>query len=106
MNKDFKLWFTDDYWDLYIWIDKKKKISSFQLGFGKPSDEQMVIWKKGAKSLKTAAVESGEDHPGINQSPILKEGIRIDTDKIIERFKKDSKRIDPAVSKFIIEHLK
>ena len=104
-DRDFKVWYTDDYWDLFIWVDASKRISSFQLSYGKPDKEHLIMWSKDANSLRIARVETGEDDPSANRSPLLYEADDADVPTVLSKFTKDSRRIDPAIARFIISKL-
>ncbi len=103
-GEDFKVWFTDDYWDLFIWIDKNKRVSSFQLGYGKPAEEQMIIWRRGG-GITAARVSDGEENLTENRTPMLTENSDYDLDSVIKRFSEDSKKINSKISDFVISTL-
>ncbi|ORC30322.1 hypothetical protein B4O97_18060 [Marispirochaeta aestuarii] len=103
-GEDFKVWFTDDYWDLFLWIDRNKRISSFQLGYGKPSEEQMLIWRRGG-GLTAARVSDGEETLTENRTPLLTETSDYDLDSVIERFSGDSKKINSKIADFVVSTL-
>ncbi|MBN2509194.1 MAG: hypothetical protein JXB03_02915 [Spirochaetales bacterium] len=105
-NRDFKIWYTDDYWDLFLWIDAKKQVSAFQLCFGKPDNEHIIMWNRKGNTIKTARVESGEDDPSQNRSPLLYEAGNVNIHQTVLRFEKDSKKMDPALAKLVISRLK
>ncbi|WP_321991271.1 hypothetical protein [Marispirochaeta aestuarii] len=103
-GEDFKVWFTDDYWDLFLWIDRNKRISSFQLGYGKPSEEQMLIWRRGG-GLTATRVSDGEETLTENRTPLLTETSDYDLDSVIERFSGDSKKINSKIADFVVSTL-
>ena len=95
-NENFKLWFTDDFWDLFVWVGKDKKVSAFHLSYGKPNNEKILTWKKRG-SFSHAKVLDGEQHASTNMAPILvKDGIFKGLE-IEQRFIKDSKKINPSI---------
>lgn len=99
-GEDFKVWFTDDYWDLFVWIDSEKRISAFQLGYGKPSDERVLSWKrKGGFSAMT--VSSGEESMTANRTPIMVKDTDFDADAVGERFARDSVKINQKIAAFV-----
>lgn len=98
---DFKVWFTDDYWDLFVWIDSSKRISSFQLGYGKPAQEQMIIWRRGS-GISAAKVSDGEENLTENRTPLLKANSSYDSDAVLKRFREDSKKVNTKIADFVI----
>ena len=103
-GEDFKVWFTDDYWDLFIWIDRKKTISSFQLGYGKPAEEKIIKWTRGG-SLYAMTVSSGEETLSANRTPILVMDTSFDKELVIAKFREDSRRVTRQIADFIIARL-
>ena len=41
-----KRWCTDEFFDLFVWFDKRGEIASFQLCYDKPRDKQAFTWKR------------------------------------------------------------
>ena len=99
-GEDFKAWFTDDYWDLFVWVDKNKRISSFQLGYGKPSDERIVSWKRGGK-VSAMTVDNGEDNLTANRTPVMVADADFDREKILAKFLADSKKVNKQIVDFV-----
>jgi hypothetical protein len=99
-GEDFKVWFTDDYWDLFVWIDSEKRISAFQLGYGKPSDERVLSWKRGG-GFSAMTVSSGEESMTANRTPIMVRDSDFDADDVGERFARDSVKINGKIAAFV-----
>ena len=99
-GEDFKVWFTDDYWDLFVWIDGEKRISAFQLGYGKPRDEQILSWRRGFR-LTALSVSDGEEALTENRTPLLVQGKEVDAGKVREKFLADSQKINKKIVSFV-----
>ena len=99
-----KSWYTDDFFDLFVWFDEQDRIVSFQLSYGKPADEKMISWNK-RSGITHARVEDGEQQSGRQKAaPILvRDGPVANT--LSDNFRSASSAIDPQVASFIIEKL-
>jgi hypothetical protein len=96
-----KRWFTDEFFDLYVWFDKQGEISSFQLCYDKPRDEHAFTWKR-PSTYYHQRVDDGENRPGKNKStPVLLPDGAINTRFIAEQFFLESKSIDRAIAEFV-----
>jgi hypothetical protein len=63
-------WFTDDYMDVYVWYDLNTTLIGFQVCFEKNKIEKAFTWfSSGYCSMY--GVDSGEDSPLKNMTPIL-----------------------------------
>ena len=100
-GEDFRRWFTDDYWDLYVWIDEKDDISGFQLCYGKPDSEHALTWGRDGKFTHTRISGPGDLHAGNIMSPILVTDGFFDYRAVSGRFWKDSAGLAPAVRSFV-----
>ncbi len=100
-----KRWFTDSYFDLYVWLDAMANVASFQLCYNKPNDEHAFTWKR-PKSYYHQRVDDGENRPGKNKStPVLLPDGAIDINSIAQRFSQASKNIDQKIATFVREKL-
>lgn len=96
-----KRWFSDSFFDLYVWIDKGGEVASFQLCYDKPRDEHALTWKRPG-TYYHQRVDDGENRPGKSKStPVLLPDGAIDNHFIAERFTQESKDIDPEIATFV-----
>lgn len=99
-----KRWFTDEYYDLFVWYGEDGEISSFQLSYDKGRNERALTWtRKGG--FRHTGVDSGEDSPIDSMSPILVADGLFDSAAEAERFHAESGEIDPQVSRFVYSRL-
>ena len=99
-----KRWFTDEYYDLFVWHDDREQISSFQLTYDKGHEERAVTWtRKGG--FQHTGVDAGEDSPVESRTPILVADGAFDSPAEAERFRRESAEMDPQVSRFVYSRL-
>ncbi|MDP2886685.1 MAG: hypothetical protein Q8P51_16880 [Ignavibacteria bacterium] len=98
-------WFTDEFFDLFVWSDNKGEIASFQLCYDKGRDEHALTWKR-PSSYYHQRVDDGENRPGKSKStPVLMADGMFDFRKISARFKTESADIDQVISGFVSDKL-
>jgi hypothetical protein len=97
-------WFADDFFDLIVWFDDQNDISGFQLCYNKETDERALTWKR-QSSFTHHRVDDGEAKPQRKATPILLADGKFDYKVIADRFKEESKKIDRAVSEFVLEKI-
>jgi len=63
-------WFFDDHFDLIAFFNPDGSILGFQLCYDKPDNEKALMWNSN-RGLSHHAVDSGEQSPWVNRSPML-----------------------------------
>ncbi len=107
-KKDKRRWFTDDYWDLYVWIRKDGTYSGFQLCYGKPDGEHALTWMDDSGPVHAGVSESSHGRTGagnMEASILVADGV-FDVDGVARRFWKESRDIDPEVRRYIAVKMK
>jgi hypothetical protein len=93
-------WFSDDELDLIVWYTESGEISGFQLCYDLRGAERAFTWKHG--SLIHTAVDSGDESPLHNRSPILVSCPVASVDKVIDEFKSRSQGIEPSIAALVL----
>lgn len=98
-------WFTDEYFDLYVWQDERDDIIEFQLCYEKFQNERSLTWKK--KSGYTHdRIDNGEDRPEKQKAtPILVGDGHFEHERIATIFKKESRELEDKISRFVYEKI-
>lgn len=99
-GENFKVWYTDDYWDLFVWIDREKRISGFQLGYGKPDNERIFAWSR-ERGFTAMTVSDGEEALTENRTPVMVADTNFDAAGVGRRFKADSAKVNPKIVEFV-----
>jgi hypothetical protein len=66
----FRRWFADENFDLIAWYEAGSNLYGFQLTYDKGGEEKTVTWF-GNGAVSHHQVDSGEDDPLANRTPIL-----------------------------------
>lgn len=93
-------WFTDIYFDLFVWYNKDNSIYGLQLCYDKNNFERAFTWteKAGFSHLK---VDDGDVRGRGKMTPILIADGIFDFETAAERFKQHSKNLDKGLSAFV-----
>jgi len=104
-GEDFCRWFRDEYIDLYVWTNPSGTITGFQLCYDKPGKERAFTWFSG-KGFFHHRIDSGDQHPTKNQSPVLVQDGLFQGDEVERRFAENSKSLDANLAAFVTQKLK
>ena len=97
-------WFADEFFDLIVWYDDKNEISGFQLCYNKEDDEHALTWKR-KSSYTHHRVDDGESKPHRKATPVLVADGMFNHKVVAERFSRESKNIEQALSEFVSEKI-
>jgi hypothetical protein len=97
-------WFTNTYFDLIVWYDKRKVITGFQLCYDKSYNEHAITWKIDEGFLHNK-IDDGEFAGQAKATPILVPDGNFDKNAILERFKKESTGLDREIREFVSRKL-
>ena len=98
-------WFSDQYFDLIVWLDGKNKIKGFQLCYDKKKSEHALTWRK-ESGYTHHLIDTGETIPEHHKAtPILVSDGVFDYKAIASIFKKESQEIDQKVANFVYKKI-
>ena len=98
-------WMSDEYFDLIVWYEPSNAIHGFQLCYGKPGGERALTWLK-IRGFGHAKVDSGEEYPEANRTPILLPDESFPTTDVIREFQQRSKTLPKSLRNFVLAKLK
>ena len=98
-------WFSDEYFDLIVWLGNRREIIGFQLCYDKLGDERALTWKK-ETGYAHHRVDAGErGRVSGKATPILVTDGDFNHTAIAHVFKERSAQIDKKVSRFVYNKL-
>jgi hypothetical protein len=103
-DEDFRRWFTDDFFDLFVWFSKKGKITAFQLSYDKNINERAITWRRKGGFMHTK-VDDGEHLPSSMMTPVLVSDGVFDNKTIAERFKEAAAELDSKLVNFVYKKI-
>ena len=98
-------WMSDDYFDLIVWYEPSNAIHGFQLCYGKAASECALTWMK-KRGFTHANIDSGEDSPEANRTPILLPGGSFPATRVGQEFRRRSERLPKSLRNFVLAKLK
>jgi len=98
-------WFSDDYFDLIVWVGQNGVIAGFQLCYDKFKKERALTWTEN-NGYKHERVDDGEANPLKNLTPILVPDGMCPTQEIIDLFMLRSVEVDSRLRSFVLDKLR
>ena len=99
-EQGFRRWFSDEELELIVWYSAAGEISGFQLCYDLQGTERSFTWKKDG-ALKHAVIDSGEDSPLQNQSPMLFSEPAAPVEFVVAEFKTRSEMLEPGIVELV-----
>jgi len=97
-------WMADDYFDLYVWYQEDGPIYGFQLAYDKGGHERAITWRFDG-SITHSLVDTGEDKPTANRTPVLRPGGIPPWAEIQDQFEQRSIQLDPEIRELVLDIL-
>jgi len=98
-------WFTAPGLDLIVWFDESNQPLGFQLCYEKKHKEFALTWKAG-KGYDHSAVDSGEQLPIRNRTPVLVADGTFDADYVSRLFEAASVEVPSPLRSLVSEALR
>ncbi|HUR58698.1 MAG TPA: hypothetical protein VM029_13380 [Opitutaceae bacterium] len=97
-------WFESDALELVVWYAAAGQITGFQLCYQRRDGEHALTWRAGA-GFAHAAVDSGDESPLKNQTPILTPESDVPWHEIARLFDRESADLEPALRQLVHDKL-
>ena len=81
----FRRCFVDEKLDLVVWYETDGTIHGFQLAYDPQDSPRIVTWTPG-RGLFHASLDTGEDSPLANRSPVLRPCADYNPDQLLAAF--------------------
>jgi len=89
-------WFQDAYFDLFLWLQPDGELAAFQLSYDRSGDECLLAWHRD-HGYRHYRVDSGEDGPFANMTPLLMVAGRFPKFRVVSEFDARSTRLDEGI---------
>ena len=104
-HEPYRRWFFDEDFDLIVWLSDHATVMALELCYDKPGFERAVTWSRD-QGYAHFRVDSGEESPMRNRTPILVSDGAFPKADVIARFTRASIALDPAIRGFVLERLR
>jgi hypothetical protein len=98
-------WMSDEYLDLTVWYERSNAVRGFQLCYGKPQQERALTWLKN-RGFAHAEVDSGEENPEANRTPILLPDGSFPQEQVTREFRQRSQQLPKSLRNFVLTRLR
>jgi hypothetical protein len=98
-------WMSDEYFDLVVWYERSNAIHGFQLCYDKPRWERALTWMAD-RGFTHAVIESGEEDPQANRTPVLVPDGSFPADSVTREFRARSGGLPKSLRNFVLAKLK
>jgi len=97
-------WISDDYFDLIVWYTPRDTVHGFQLCYDKPRWERALTWLSD-RGFAHTEVDSGEDDPHVNRTPVLVPDGSFPADKVLAEFARRGSTLPVELRKLVTEKI-
>ena len=98
-------WFTDEDFDLIVWVSEQGAPEGFQLCYDRKGHEHALTWTADA-GFKHDRIDDGEENPTRNRSPILVSDGAFPAAHVLARFEIASAEVESQVRQFVAQKLR
>lgn len=104
-NEQKKRWFSDVFFDLIVWYGKQNEIDGFELCYGKPYKERVLVWKS-PELFQHMKVDDGEQKPFRHKmTPIYVPDGEFRKSEVLDRFLTASEDLEKSIRQLVTDKL-
>lgn len=100
-GEPYRRWFMNDYFDLIVWENGMNEPIGLQLCYDIQYHERALTFKNNSYSHNK--IDTGEDTPTTNRSPVLVIDGIFEAESVLKRFAEESKNIDEKIRNYVLE---
>ena len=97
-------WFESETLDLVVWLEGGDKVAGFQLCYDFGRGERALTWRDG-EGFAHSLVDSGDDSPLKNQTPVLQPDPHVPWNEIARAFDACAANLDAPLRALVQEKL-
>jgi hypothetical protein len=98
-------WFSDDFFDLILWLDESGGLLGFQLCYDKRRNQHALTWRADSGYLHNR-VDEGESRPGkFKAAPVLMPNGRFSKEMIAMLFLRASRGLERWIAEAVYEKI-
>ena len=105
-NEPKRRWFSDDCFDLIVFLDKAGNPNGFHLSYEKHQHERILVYDE-INGYSHGGIDDGEERMGkMKSSPIMITDGIFEKDNVASSFKKVSSNIDSEIADYVLQWIK
>ena len=97
-------WFSDENFDLIVWLGPEDQILGFQLCYDKETRQKALTWLNGG-GYQHSHIDDGDNPGKMKASPVLEANGRFDREGIGRRFRKNRGDVPDKITDCVYEKI-
>jgi len=97
-------WFSDEDFDLIVWIDPENRILGFQLCYDKQTGQKALTWLKD-DGYRHSRIDDGDNPGKMKASPVLEADGHFDREGIGRRFRENRGDVPSKVADYVYDKI-
>ena len=97
-------WFSDENFDLIVWLDPEEQILGFQLCYDKEPRQKALTWLNGG-GYRHNRIDDGDKPGKMKASPVLEANGYFDSEGIARRFMENKGDVPEKISECVYEKI-
>lgn len=90
-------WFSDEDFDLIVWLDPQDRLIGFQLCYDKETEQKALMWLED-DGYRHSRIDDGDNPGKMKASPVLEADGHFDREGIGRRFRKNQGDVPEALA--------
>lgn len=90
-------WFSDEDFDLIVWLDPQDRLIGFQLCYDKETEQKALTWLED-DGYRHSRIDDGDNPGKMKASPVLEADGHFDREGIGRRFRKNQGDVPEALA--------
>ena len=99
-TKGYRRWFEDEEMELIVWYSDSDQITGFQLCYDIRAWERVFTWRQD-KGIQHSVMDSGEQSPLYNRSPMLIPFPKAPIEQVLAGFPARSQSLDRGIAECV-----
>lgn len=98
-------WLIDDHLELILWYLPTGEIAGFELVYDRLRHPRSIRWFPNG-GFQHHQIDTGEDNPGKNRTPMLLAGDRADIAGVLDEFERRSTELPETIRGYVLDKLR
>ena len=98
-------WFTDEHFDLIVWLAADDRVDGFQLCYDLGHAEHALTWDRSG-GFSHDCIDDGESSPTRNRTPILLADGPFPAGEILSRFEQGCDQVEASICSLVVEKIR
>jgi hypothetical protein len=97
-------WFSDEAFDLIVWVDPEGRIIGFQLCYDKETEQKALTWLKD-DGYQHSRIDDGDNPGKMKASPVLETDGHFDREGVGRRFRENKGDVPEEIAGYVYDRI-